>query len=153
MNSHNSGRIDASGGSTRNISNISGVTCTKGSESWLETEQELSAGNVFSFDYEIENGNGYNTTLEIFDPNETLIKTELLDTNKDCMDCYMTLYDEEHAKKELGDVMWYIAMICESFDWSLEEIMSMNIDKLIARYPISEGFTVERANHRKEGDI
>ena len=61
--------------------------------------------------------------------------------------------DIDHAKKELGDVMWYVAMICESFDWSLDEVMGMNIDKLIARYPIGEGFTVERANHRKEGDI
>ena len=37
--------------------------------------------------------------------------------------------DELHAKKELGDICWYIAMMCESFGWKLEDIMQMNIDK------------------------
>ena len=59
--------------------------------------------------------------------------------------------DEEHAKKEVGDVCWYIAMICHSMGWNLSEIMQMNIDKLKARYP--EGFDTEKSNHRKEGDI
>ena len=59
--------------------------------------------------------------------------------------------DEEHAKKELGDAFWYLAMICESFGWNLDEIMQMNVDKLKARYP--EGFDVQKANNRKEGDI
>ena len=59
--------------------------------------------------------------------------------------------DEDHAKKELGDVMWYVAMICESFGWSLDEIMQMNIDKLKKRYP--EGFDTERANNRKSDDV
>ena len=60
-------------------------------------------------------------------------------------------FDEEHAKKELGDVMWYVAMMCESFGWDLDEIMQMNVDKLKARYP--KGFSVELANNRKEGDV
>ena len=59
--------------------------------------------------------------------------------------------DEDHAKKELGDVMWYIAMICESFGWSLYEIMQMNIDKLKKRYP--DGFDTERANNRSPEDV
>lgn len=59
--------------------------------------------------------------------------------------------DVEHAKKEIGDVMWYIAMICHSFGWNLDEIMQMNIDKLKARYP--DGFSVENSLHRKEGDV
>ena len=59
--------------------------------------------------------------------------------------------DIEHAQKELGDVMWYIALICESFDWSLEEIMGLNIDKLMKRYP--DGFDTTLANNRKEGDV
>lgn len=58
--------------------------------------------------------------------------------------------DVDHAKKEIGDVMWYIAMICHSFGWNLDEIMQMNIDKLKARYP--DGFSVENSLHRKEGD-
>ena len=59
--------------------------------------------------------------------------------------------DIEHAKKEAGDICWYLAMLCESFGWNLDEIMQMNVDKLKARYP--EGFDVQRANHRAEGDV
>lgn len=59
--------------------------------------------------------------------------------------------DMEHAKKEAGDIIWYVVMLCESFGWNMEEIMQMNVDKLKARYP--EGFDVERANHRAEGDV
>lgn len=59
--------------------------------------------------------------------------------------------DIDHAKKEIGDILWYVAMMCESFGWNFDEIMQMNIDKLKARYP--EGFDVELANNRKEGDI
>ena len=59
--------------------------------------------------------------------------------------------NEGHAKKELGDVMWYVGLICRSMGWSLDEIMEMNIDKLKARYP--EGFDTELSNHRKENDI
>lgn len=60
-------------------------------------------------------------------------------------------FDEIHAMKELGDIMWYVALMCDSFGWSLDEIMEMNVDKLKARYP--EGFSVQRANNRKEGDV
>jgi len=59
--------------------------------------------------------------------------------------------DVVHAKKELGDIMWYVAMMCHSFGWELDEILQMNVDKLKARYP--QGFDVALANNRKEGDI
>lgn len=59
--------------------------------------------------------------------------------------------DTKHLKKECGDVLWYIAMICHAFKWDLDEIMQMNIDKLKARYP--EGFDTVRANNRENGDI
>lgn len=61
------------------------------------------------------------------------------------------LLDIEHAKKEAGDICWYLAMLCESFGWSLDDIMQMNIDKLKARYP--EGFDIERANNRNPKDV
>ena len=60
-------------------------------------------------------------------------------------------FDEEHAKKELGDLLWFIAEYCTSHDWSMEEIMEKNIDKLKERYP--EGFDIEHSLNRKEGDI
>lgn len=59
--------------------------------------------------------------------------------------------DAEHLKKEIGDVMWYVAMICESMEFNLDEILQMNIDKLKARYP--EGFDTARANNRAENDV
>lgn len=57
----------------------------------------------------------------------------------------------EHLKKEIGDVMWYIAMICYSMGFSLDEIMETNIEKLKNRYP--NGFDTQRANNRAPGDI
>lgn len=59
--------------------------------------------------------------------------------------------EEEKVKKELGDIMWYVAMMCESFGFKMEEIMQLNIDKLKARYP--EGFSEYDSQHRKEGDV
>ena len=59
--------------------------------------------------------------------------------------------DEIHLMKELGDVMWYVAMMCQSMGWELDDVLQMNIEKLIARYP--EGFDVDRANHREAGDV
>lgn len=59
--------------------------------------------------------------------------------------------DIEHLKKECGDILWYIAMMCHSFNWNLEEIMEMNIDKLKARYP--QGFDIFLANHRSKKDV
>lgn len=59
--------------------------------------------------------------------------------------------NKEHLQKELGDVMWYIAMICHACGFNMDDIMQMNINKLKARYP--DGFDTYRANHKKEGDI
>lgn len=59
--------------------------------------------------------------------------------------------DFDHAQKEVGDILWYIAMICHSFGWDMSQIMQMNIDKLKARYP--DGFDVELSAHRKKGDV
>ena len=59
--------------------------------------------------------------------------------------------DEDHAKKEIGDIVWYIALMCYSFGWDLDEILQMNIDKLKSRYP--EGFDVNKANNRKAEDV
>ena len=58
---------------------------------------------------------------------------------------------EEHRMKEVGDLIWFVAEYCTANGWQLEEVMQMNIDKLIARYP--DGFSAERSLHRKEGDV
>lgn len=60
-------------------------------------------------------------------------------------------FDPDHAKKELGDLLWFIAEYCTAKDWDLEEVMQLNIDKLRVRYP--EGFDSEHSLNRASGDI
>lgn len=60
-------------------------------------------------------------------------------------------FDVDHAKKELGDLLWFIAEYCTSHGWMMDEIAQMNIEKLKARYP--EGFESDKSLNRKEGDI
>lgn len=49
-------------------------------------------------------------------------------------------------RENLGDVMWYIAMICNHFDWNMEEILKENMEKLDKRYP--NGFSYEAAKRK-----
>lgn len=58
--------------------------------------------------------------------------------------------DETHLKKELGDLLWFMAEYCTANGWEMAEIGKMNIEKLIARYP--QGFTKERSLNREEFD-
>ena len=57
-----------------------------------------------------------------------------------------------HLKRELGDIMWYVMQACIGLDVSLEEVVEMNVEKLMSRYP--EGaFDVHFSENRKEGDV
>lgn len=49
---------------------------------------------------------------------------------------------------ELGDVCWYLALLCHAIDVPLEEVMSRNIEKLKKRYP--EGFSESASINRTE---
>lgn len=60
-------------------------------------------------------------------------------------------FDKEHAMKELGDLLWFMAEYCTACGFTLEEVAKANIEKLKARYP--EGFEADKSLHRKEGDI
>lgn len=60
-------------------------------------------------------------------------------------------FDREHYIKECGDVLYYLGLIAESLDTTLEEIAIANNKKLQARYP--QGFDADKSIHRKEGDI
>lgn len=60
-------------------------------------------------------------------------------------------FDVAHAKKELGDILWFIAEYCTARGWSMAEIATMNINKLRERYP--DGFDPDHSINRKEGDI
>jgi NTP pyrophosphatase (non-canonical NTP hydrolase) len=41
--------------------------------------------------------------------------------------------DLQEIKKELGDVVWYIALLAHSLGLSLDEVMQLNIEKLASR--------------------
>ena len=41
----------------------------------------------------------------------------------------------EAIKEEVGDLMWYVAILCDELKLSFEEIWEMNIKKLKIRYP------------------
>lgn len=41
--------------------------------------------------------------------------------------------DLQAIKKELGDVVWYIAVMAHSLGLSFDEIMQLNLDKLASR--------------------
>jgi len=49
--------------------------------------------------------------------------------------------DKNKAAKELGDVLWYVSVLAKSLGFTLSEIATMNVVKLMNRYP--NGFTVE----------
>jgi NTP pyrophosphatase (non-canonical NTP hydrolase) len=57
-----------------------------------------------------------------------------------------------HLKRELGDILWYVAQACMALDTNFDELMEMNVDKLKARYPGGE-FDVHYSENRKEGDL
>ena len=42
--------------------------------------------------------------------------------------------DREHLKEEIGDVLWYLAVLADTLDLDLEEIALENIQKLKERY-------------------
>ena len=54
--------------------------------------------------------------------------------------------DVDKIKKELGDVLWYVAAMCTKIDCSMSDIAEININKLIERYP--DGYSSEDSINR-----
>lgn len=54
--------------------------------------------------------------------------------------------DKVNLKEELGDLLWYVAIICHAANFSFEDIMSTNNAKLRKRFP--EKFSEELAINR-----
>ena len=48
--------------------------------------------------------------------------------------------------EELGDVLWYIALMCDALEVTLDDAIGLNVRKLHRRYP--NGFEVERSVNR-----
>lgn len=54
--------------------------------------------------------------------------------------------DLVNVYEELGDLFWYIAILCDQYKWKLEAILDTNIEKLRTRYP--DKFNTHDAIHR-----
>jgi NTP pyrophosphatase (non-canonical NTP hydrolase) len=57
-----------------------------------------------------------------------------------------------HAKRELGDIMWYWVNACRALDLDPNEVLAENVKKLEARYPGGE-FDVYHSENRQDGDL
>ena len=55
--------------------------------------------------------------------------------------------DSEKVKKELGDVLWYLAVAAHQHGFTLEDVARANVFKLRARYP--HGFDAQRSQNRE----
>jgi NTP pyrophosphatase (non-canonical NTP hydrolase) len=56
-----------------------------------------------------------------------------------------------HMEKELGDLVWYWALMCFAYHLDPADVLEANIEKLKKRYP--DGFSPERSMNRAPGDI
>lgn len=56
--------------------------------------------------------------------------------------------DETALRLEVGDVLWFVAELCDVYGWSMEDIARANIQKLRNRY--KDRFTVEESVNRME---
>lgn len=70
---------------------------------------------------------------------------ELLDGLKKSL-FYGKQIDFVNMAEEVGDSLWYLAIICSALGITMEDAMSRNIAKLKARYP--DKFTQEKALNR-----
>ena len=52
-------------------------------------------------------------------------------------------------RENIGDSLWYAAMICNFLGWDMQEVLDENIEKLKKRFP--SGFTVQDA--RRDGTM
>lgn len=56
--------------------------------------------------------------------------------------------EKDVLAKEIGDVLWYCALLAEAVDMNLDTIAEMNIEKLKKRYP--SGFNKADSINRAE---
>lgn len=56
--------------------------------------------------------------------------------------------DLDKVQKELGDVMWYIAILVDTLGLNFETVLLKNVKKLKERYP--DGFSSEKSINRSE---
>jgi len=57
-----------------------------------------------------------------------------------------------HAKRELGDIIWYWTNACTALGLDPNEVIKENVNKLQSRYPGGQ-FDVNHSEHRQPGDL
>src|SRR6056300_2071745 len=57
-----------------------------------------------------------------------------------------------HAKRELGDIMWYWINSCRALNIDPNEVIAENVRKLEARYP-GGSFDAYYSENRQDGDL
>jgi hypothetical protein len=57
-----------------------------------------------------------------------------------------------HAKRELGDIIWYWISSCRALGLDPNEVIAENVNKLESRYPDGD-FNVWYSENRKDGDL
>ena len=58
----------------------------------------------------------------------------------------------QHMKRELGDVMWYVAQACLALKIDLVDVINTNKEKLSKRFP-KEQFNKKHDDNRDLGDV
>jgi NTP pyrophosphatase (non-canonical NTP hydrolase) len=76
-------------------------------------------------------------TAEVGEVNDKVAKAvrkELITINNNQMElndpCFELI---DGLRKEIGDVLWFVAGLCDTLDWSLEQIAQENLAKLKSR--------------------
>ncbi|HEX7735716.1 MAG TPA: nucleoside triphosphate pyrophosphohydrolase family protein [Ktedonobacteraceae bacterium] len=54
--------------------------------------------------------------------------------------------DVTALRKEVGDLLWYLTLLCDTAGFTLDEAMQANVEKLRQRYPY--GFDPQRSQNR-----
>lgn len=57
-----------------------------------------------------------------------------------------------HAKRELGDIMWYWINSCRALNIDPNDVIAENVRKLEARYP-GGSFDAHYSENRQDGDL
>jgi NTP pyrophosphatase (non-canonical NTP hydrolase) len=59
-------------------------------------------------------------------------------------------FDASRFREEMGDVLWYLALMCSAFGWTLDDVMVVNIRKMREHYP--NGFSSIHSRCRAVGE-
>ena len=121
----------------------------------VTSEDSNSTSSMCETISKLENESGVNMSLLLTGAVGISAESgEFMEIVKKCIFQGKPLDDDTqyHAKRELGDIMWYWVNACRALNVDPNIIIQMNIDKLKARYPGGD-FDAYYSENRKDGDI